>query len=178
MNVALLSKWIWKLSQNESGLWADLLKAKYFPNGTFFESFARGSPFWNGIQKIKPAFAMGAKFQLHDGKSIKFWIDSWVEEQPLWMEFQSLYALAVDPNITVAEALSVSPPAIPFHHELSVVARVSWDRLLLKVPPFSLSAGPDQVSWHLASSGNFLVHQGPRVRHGEGFVESPHPPKN
>lgn len=62
MNVALLSKWIWKLSKNETGLWAELLKAKYFLNGTFFESSAPGSPFWNGIQKIKPAFAMEAKF--------------------------------------------------------------------------------------------------------------------
>lgn len=38
MNVSLLTKWIWKLSQNASGLWVDLLKAKYFPNGNFFEA--------------------------------------------------------------------------------------------------------------------------------------------
>jgi hypothetical protein len=54
MNLALLTKWIWKLSQNATGLWVELLKAKYFPNGSFFESTARGSPFWNALQKIKP----------------------------------------------------------------------------------------------------------------------------
>ena len=36
MNVALLTKWIWRLNQNESGLWADMLRAKYFPDGNLF----------------------------------------------------------------------------------------------------------------------------------------------
>lgn len=69
MNVALLSKWIWKLPQNALGLWADLLKAKHFPNRFFFESAARGSPFWNGIQV---AFALGAKFDVNNGGQFAF----------------------------------------------------------------------------------------------------------
>lgn len=49
MNVALLTKWIWKIAQNESGLWAELLRAKYFPDGNFFVSKVKGPTFWNGI---------------------------------------------------------------------------------------------------------------------------------
>ena len=67
MNVALLAKWWWRLTQDESGLWAKLLKAKYFPNGNFFEGRARCSPFWNDLQSIKAAFALGAKFSIGDG---------------------------------------------------------------------------------------------------------------
>lgn len=84
MNIALMCKWIWKLSQGAIGLWADLLHAKYFPNGNFFEAVDRGSPFWNAIQIIKPAFAMGAKFTVHDGRSTRFWLDLWVGSQPIW----------------------------------------------------------------------------------------------
>lgn len=62
MNIALLVKWTWKLATNESGLWARILKAKHFPNGTIFEAVLRGSAFWNGIQKVKPAFSLGARF--------------------------------------------------------------------------------------------------------------------
>jgi hypothetical protein len=29
MNIALMLRWIWRLYQNEEGLWVDLLKAKY-----------------------------------------------------------------------------------------------------------------------------------------------------
>ena len=43
-NIALMCKWIWKLSQGAKGLWADILRAKYFPNGNFFDGEARGSP--------------------------------------------------------------------------------------------------------------------------------------
>ncbi|KAE8791875.1 hypothetical protein D1007_33658 [Hordeum vulgare] len=35
----------WLNCQNESGIWSDLLEAKYFPKGFFFEASARGSPF-------------------------------------------------------------------------------------------------------------------------------------
>ena len=31
MNLALISKWIWKLSQNEQGVWAELIRAKQEP---------------------------------------------------------------------------------------------------------------------------------------------------
>jgi uncharacterized protein YqgQ len=36
MNIALMLRWIWKLYQNEGGLWADLLRAKYLGYNDFF----------------------------------------------------------------------------------------------------------------------------------------------
>lgn len=58
------------------GLWDDLLKATYFPHDSFFQYSARGSPFSIGIQTVKPAFSLGAKFEVKNGKSIRFWFDS------------------------------------------------------------------------------------------------------
>lgn len=49
MNLALVTKWIWKISQNDNGLWDRILKAKYFPDCSFFACNARGSQIWNGI---------------------------------------------------------------------------------------------------------------------------------
>ena len=72
MNVALLAKWIWKLAQNTSDLWANLLRAKYFPNGNFFEVAMRRSAFWNGIHVVKFAFALCAKFEVQEGKLARF----------------------------------------------------------------------------------------------------------
>ena len=98
MNIALMCKWIWKMSQGETGLWIDLLRVKYFPNGSFFEAAPRGSPFWNSIQALKPFFARGAKFGVNNGRSTRVWLDLWIGHQPLWSEFRQLYSIAVEPR--------------------------------------------------------------------------------
>lgn len=49
MNLALVSKWIWEISQNDDGLWTRILKTKYFPNCSFFASDIKGSQIWNEI---------------------------------------------------------------------------------------------------------------------------------
>lgn len=157
MNIALLAKWIWKLSQNESDLWAELLKAKYFPNESFFESSARGSPFCNGIQVVKPAFALGGvKFQVLNGRSTRFWFDFWIDVQPLWMDFQGLYELFVDPDISVTDALRSNPPVVAFRRQLSPAESVDWLALCNRVVGI-VPTEKDKVSWHLSASGKFSV---------------------
>lgn len=47
MNLALISKWIWKIAQNDDSLWARVLKAKYFSDSSLFTT------------KIDPAFPVG-----------------------------------------------------------------------------------------------------------------------
>jgi hypothetical protein len=77
MNIALLTKWIWRLlsSQDENLLWVRLIKAKYQVQDLFSANPAGGSPFWHSIHKIKDHFKLGAKFILGDGASIKLWTD-------------------------------------------------------------------------------------------------------
>ena len=67
------------------------------------------------MQAINPAFDQGAKFDVGNGRSIRFWLHFWVGPRPLWEEFLDLYVIAVHPNLRVAEALaSPLPPAISF----------------------------------------------------------------
>jgi hypothetical protein len=50
MNIALLLKWVWKVYQEEQGLWAELIRAKYLRVSDIFTgSHTRGSQVWNGI---------------------------------------------------------------------------------------------------------------------------------
>ena len=72
MNVALLTKWWWHLAHNESGLWADLLQAKYFADRNLFMAKSFGSVFWNGIQEVKPAFSVGDRFSVNNDMSTWF----------------------------------------------------------------------------------------------------------
>jgi hypothetical protein len=74
MNIALMLKWIWKLYQEPSGLWVDLLKAKYLGDNDLFspEVPQRGSQFWNSIQKIKWYFKLGVRHRVRNGRRTYF----------------------------------------------------------------------------------------------------------
>ena len=117
----------------------------------------RGSSFWNDIQSVKQAFAMGAKFTIGNGRSTRFWTDRWLGSQPLWRDFRDLYELAVDPSITVAVALVASPPVIYFKRELNGLEQTKLVALPHLINPITLSGDPDTVSWALTSSGKFSV---------------------
>ena len=157
LNIALMCKWIWKLSQGATGLWVDMLRNKYFPNGNFFEGRTRGSPFWNDLQAVRPAFALGAKFVVGDGRSARFWLDLWLGANPLWAQFRDLYALAVNPEMTVATALASNPPAIHFRRELTGLEQARFEELLGLTQSATLSTSADTVTWALTTSGKFTV---------------------
>ena len=155
MNVALLSKWWWRLAQNETSLWAQLLKAKYFPNGNPFSAPANGSVFWKGIQAVRPAFALGAKFQIQNGHSTRFWLDHWLGASPLWQSHPNLFRIATDSNILVGEAARTDPPAIHFMRALSNAEREAWDDLVHQIGDNRIGPGEDLVDWSLTASRKF-----------------------
>lgn len=157
MNVALLTKWWWRLAQNESGLWADILRAKYFPDGNLFKDKTKGSPFWNGIQAVRPAFSVGAHFTINNGMATRFWLDRWWGQSPLWQSHPDLYQLATDTNIFVGDVLRVHPPAISFMRPLNPVEAASWAALVHDLRGRTLCQGADEVSWSLSSSHKFMV---------------------
>jgi hypothetical protein len=83
MNVALMVKWIWRLSL-DSSLWHQIIRAKYPGAGDIFNSTANGgSPFWHSIHKIKDFLSLGLRFDLGNGERFRFWTDLWTGDFPL-----------------------------------------------------------------------------------------------
>lgn len=70
------------------------------------------------------------------------------------MEFRDLYDIAVEPDISMAEAFHSSSLAVVFHRQLE---NASWILLCDRLHDTSLSSVPDTVSWHLTSLGRFSV---------------------
>jgi hypothetical protein len=56
-NMCLLSKWLFKLLQEE-GVWQQLLHNKYIKNKTLAQVEVKptDSPFWKGLMRVKPEF--------------------------------------------------------------------------------------------------------------------------
>jgi hypothetical protein len=105
MNACLLVKWIWRIYSGEQGLWADILRSKCLRDkDLMLDDLRPGSQFWNSIQKLKHLFRLGAKHSVCDGKTTSFWRDWWQGSGPLCDRFPTLFAVAVDQDLSVAAA--------------------------------------------------------------------------
>lgn len=79
MNVSLLTKWWWKL-ETQSGLWQDIVNAKYMQGMTVSSVKHRltDSPVWSDLMKVKHIYLRGRKIHVKNGKNTLFWLDSWI----------------------------------------------------------------------------------------------------
>jgi hypothetical protein len=68
MNIALLSKWLWKLF-NEKGFWQTILENKYLKNTTMGQCTQKvgDSHFWQGLLEVKPLFLSCCNFKVGNG---------------------------------------------------------------------------------------------------------------
>ena len=79
-NRAILTNQAWCLYHSPHMLWAQVLKAKFFPHTSLFEitSTSKGSQIWkalfNGIQWL----CEGMKWMIGDGHNIRIWEDHWI----------------------------------------------------------------------------------------------------
>jgi hypothetical protein len=94
LNIALMTKWIWRLSDpaEHNSLWFKLLQAKNFNTDNIFAGTSQGgSQFWRNINKIKHFFKLGAKYNVENGEKDCFWTDWWVGDAPLALRFPRLF---------------------------------------------------------------------------------------
>ncbi|KAE8808716.1 hypothetical protein D1007_14799 [Hordeum vulgare] len=89
MNVALMLRWVWRILQGDGGLWLQLIEAKYLRGRPLLAcSLANGSQFWKSIQSIKHYIRLGLRISVGDGSGTQFWLDPWLEGEPLRFRFR------------------------------------------------------------------------------------------
>ncbi|KAK1607583.1 hypothetical protein QYE76_031256 [Lolium multiflorum] len=132
MNIALMLKWIWKIYQGDTGLWADLINAKYL---------------------------QGAKHKVNNGLRTYFWLDWWTGSGPLLARFPRIFSCCDQPFVTVhaARTMEGTPGEwrLRFRRQFSLAERVEWDNLCREVQALQVLDLPDEVSWSLEPSGTF-----------------------
>lgn len=84
MNVSLLCKWWWGLD-NSNGLWQEIVKFKYLKDKSICTVKHRqnDSPIWADLLKIKNVYLQGRKIVIRDGKKTMLWKDIWMHDKPL-----------------------------------------------------------------------------------------------
>ena len=94
-NKCLLSKWLFKLI-NEQGMWQTLLRRKYlrYISLTQVEHLPGDSHFWLGLMSVKSELLRRGKFKLGNRSQIRFWEESWLDNEPLKNQYPTLYNIA------------------------------------------------------------------------------------
>ena len=103
-NQAMLAKQVWRLTNS---LFYRVFKTKYFLNGSIFETKEKsGSYAWKSILRARKVIAMGEKWQVGDGLSIRIYKDSWLPREgsgrtvspPKFMYSESKVSQLINPD--------------------------------------------------------------------------------
>ena len=155
MNVALMLRWVWRILRGEGGLWLQLIQAKYLRGYPLLAcNRTDGSQFWRAIQRIKEDIRLGISFSLGNGKGIQFWLDPWLEVDPLRVSFPGLFSICADQSVLVATAFQAEQWNIGFRRTFGQAESNDWTRLRATLP-LVLPDYPDMVSWRLTPTTGF-----------------------
>ena len=79
-NRAILINQAWRLHANPNILWAQVLKAKYFPHTTFLANtrLTRGSHIWHSLSLGLILLLAGMSWIVGDRQIIRIWKDQWL----------------------------------------------------------------------------------------------------
>ena len=82
------------------------------------------------LREVKDDFFSRGKFQLGDGKTIRFWEDTWLGDQLLQAQYPSLYNITNRKNISVHDILLAAPPLnISFRRSLTRANWAAWSNM-------------------------------------------------
>jgi hypothetical protein len=85
-NKALLARQAWRLIHFPNNLCAQLLKAKYFPNGSLLDTVftGNGSATWNAIEHGLQLLKKGVIWRVGTGANIRAWRNPWISRTTIY----------------------------------------------------------------------------------------------
>jgi hypothetical protein len=82
--------------------------------------------------------------ELGDGRNTCFWLDSWLGNKPLSIQYPALFSHVQNPNLTVADCYSEIGWQIRIRHTTSHQAETELTMLLNQLDNVSLNGNPDK----------------------------------
>ncbi|GAA0176088.1 hypothetical protein LIER_29144 [Lithospermum erythrorhizon] len=81
-NLALLTKQAWRLVTEVGNELTSTLKAKYYPETSFWDASLRSNPSyaWRSILQSREILRKGCRWKVGDGHIVRIWQDSWVTD--------------------------------------------------------------------------------------------------
>lgn len=150
-NLAMLARQGWRLVMNPESLCAQVLRAKYFPNGDIFEAKEKPgiSYSWRSLVRGLVALKEGLIWRVGDGNRINIWSDPWIPNKatrrPITPRGRTLLN-------KVSEL--ISPVTGGWDEEL--IKEVFWPKDVPSILAIPIRSGfEDKVAWHFDPRGTF-----------------------
>ncbi|KAE8807539.1 ABC transporter G family member 37 [Hordeum vulgare] len=106
MNIALLTKWLWRIPNGDGGLWLDIIRSKYlWGQPLTFCQRSGGPQFWQSVIQLLPVLHIGSSISIGSGSATLFWFDRSASESLFAVRFPVLFSIAVEPRTSVEVAL-------------------------------------------------------------------------
>uniref|UniRef100_A0A453ND11 Reverse transcriptase zinc-binding domain-containing protein n=1 Tax=Aegilops tauschii subsp. strangulata TaxID=200361 RepID=A0A453ND11_AEGTS len=98
VNIALLSKWLWRIQADEGGLWLEIIQAKYLRGQPLaFAPRFGGSQFWQSVIRLMSVLRIRTSIKVGTGSGTLFWLDRWAGTRPFAERFYALFSICVRP---------------------------------------------------------------------------------
>jgi hypothetical protein len=105
LNLCLLASWVQRYNSADDKLWKNIIDHKYSTCSlNLFSCNDRGSsPFWKGVIWAAKAAKIGYRWQVGNGRRIRFWEDLWVGICSLVIQYWSLYSIVNEQGKSISE---------------------------------------------------------------------------
>ena len=154
-NMAFMAKLGWKILKEESKLWVNILKVRYWAKKSFLYACAKNhhSPVWRDIFRGRGVLERGLIRRIGDGRTISLWYQWWVGNEPL-----------------VRVVTGAIPEYMSHWQVKEIILNGRWDTQKIDhlIPPdllkqireillATVGAGEDDYIWKFEKNGSFSV---------------------
>ncbi|KAL8170236.1 hypothetical protein V2J09_022040 [Rumex salicifolius] len=160
VNLTITGKLGWRLLSKSAGVWGDLISAKYglqLVNGRIIQSklCSDSSYVWRSILwALENGVYKGLEWSISDGRSVRFWEDSWLEGGPL------IHAVSCSVDASILNR--------PVKDFWDVGSEWKWNIISNFLPAVTLMrlcaivvqpgvAPPDSLTWSFSKDGMYTV---------------------
>ena len=114
------------------------------------------SPVWKDLLQVRQTYLAGRKVLIKNCENVLFWLDCWLDDQPLCIKFPTLFELNDFKYISVDDFVKKNG-LITFRRWLPTVLQSQWELLKQQALNFPLIPSKDRVSWKWSAKGAFSV---------------------
>jgi hypothetical protein len=152
-NIAMLARQGWRLLMNPESLCAQVLRAKYFPDGELVNATEKPgiSYSWRSIVHGLDALKQGLIWRVGDGTLIDIWSDPWIPD--------GVTRRPITPrgNIVLTKVLELIDP-VTGDWDKQLISEVFWEEDVNRILGIPIKHGmADLLAWHYDSKGIFSV---------------------
>nr|GEX45040.1 RNA-directed DNA polymerase, eukaryota, reverse transcriptase zinc-binding domain protein [Tanacetum cinerariifolium] len=167
-NKALLLKWRWRLFQNPSALWGQVIKAIHGEEAGVDLRGCQTNEVWaSTVGTINHFHSSGIvplsciRFRVGDGSSIRFWKDTWLGNEPFCIRYNRLFHLASFKDCSIQDRISNGSWNWDWSMPLVTCrSKSEFDKLILYIANLDEDemADSDSCIWSLSHDGIFSVN--------------------